>query len=410
MTDQPVTLRSVESLIDSNRPGLAFPSRLEARFELETREPRSRRLRAHTLHMLVAYNLFLFGDWLLVPDEMALSLGLHFLVVTPWMLLVTQLMKSVPRRRLREGAAATLPIIIVLQILCVFYFSNSPYANYYENFVLLPVLFTGTTQRLQFPYAIAVSVVIVATQIVAVAASGHMVWQVGLTASVTLAVSAYTALFSNFYMERDARRSFLRRVRESLRLEESDAASKRDALTDLGNRHSLNSRILQLLQGAVDGNSPVAVIMLDIVYFKAFNDRYGHPAGDVCLKRVAACVRAELRNETDLAVRYGGEEFLLLLPKTEMIDALRIAERIRRAVEALGIPHDGAFGRQSVTVSLGVTAAPVSTLSPEQLISAADTALYAAKRNGRNRVCPPILRNRMSSIEDSGIAIASINR
>jgi diguanylate cyclase (GGDEF)-like protein len=410
MTDQPVTLRSVESLIDSSRPGLAFPSRLEERFELETREPRSRRLRAHTLHMLVAYNLFLFGDWLLVPDEMALALGLHFLVVTPWMLLVTQLMKSVPGRRLREGAAATLPIIIVLQILCVFYFSNSPYANYYENFVLLPVLFTGTTQRLQFPYAIAVSVIIVAAQIVAVAASGHMVWQVGLTASVTLAVSAYTALFSNFYMERDARRSFLRRVRESLRLEESDAASKRDALTDLGNRHSLNSRILQLWQGTADGNSPVAVIMLDIDYFKALNDRYGHPAGDVCLKRVAACVRAELRNESDLAVRYGGEEFLLLLPKTEMIDALRIAERIRRAVEALGIPHDGAFGRQRVTVSLGVTAAPVSTLSPEQLISAADTALYAAKRNGRNQVCPPILRNRMSSIEDSGIAIASINR
>ena len=245
--------------------------------------------------MLVVYNLFLFGDWLLVPDEMALALILHFLVITPCMLLVAQLMKSVPGKRVREGAAATLPIIIVLQILCVFYFSKSPYANYYQNFVLLPVLFTNTTQRLPFRYAVAVSVVIVACQSVVVAASGHMAWQIGLTASVTLAVSAYTTLFSNFYMERDVRKSYLLRLRDLLRLVEADAELKRDSLTDLGNRHSLNSRITGLWQSADDRNSPVAVIMLDIDYFKAFNDRYGHPAGDVCLKRVAACVRAELR-------------------------------------------------------------------------------------------------------------------
>jgi predicted signal transduction protein with EAL and GGDEF domain len=129
-----------------------------------------------------------------------------------------------------------------------------------------------------------------------------------------------------------------------------------------------------------------------------------------CLKRVAACVRAELRNDGDLGVRYGGEEFLLLLPRTEMADAVRVAERIRRATEALGIPHHGAVRHSSVTVSLGVTAAPASTLSAEELISAADTALYAAKRNGRNQVCPPLLRHRGSSNEGSGTSIVSINR
>jgi diguanylate cyclase (GGDEF)-like protein len=134
-------------------------------------------------------------------------------------------------------------------------------------------------------------------------------------------------------------------------------------------------------------------VLLDVDHFKAFNDLYGHPAGDACLKRIAACVTAELRNVDDLAVRYGGEEFLLLLPATDVADAVRIAERVRRAIAALGIPHDGAEKTGLVTASLGVAAAPVSALSSTELIAAADIALYTAKRNGRNQVCPPLLRD-----------------
>jgi diguanylate cyclase (GGDEF)-like protein len=409
MTDDPAKLEAVESFIDARQQALAFPSWLERQFEFDTRGRRSQRLRANTLHMLVVYNLFLFGDWLLVPDEIALALFLHFLVITPWMLIVAWSMRGAPRRVVREGGAATLPVAIVLQILCVFYFSRSSYANHYQYFVLLPILFTNTVQRLPIRYAAVVSVSIVACQCAAIIASGHMDWPVGIMASVTLAVCAYTTLFSSYYLERDFRRSYLHGLRDRLRLAEADAESKRDALTDLANRHSLNARIAQLWRSA-DADSPVAVILLDIDYFKAFNDRYGHPAGDSCLKRVAACVMAELRDDEDLAVRYGGEEFLLLLPGADLADATRVAERIRRAIEALGIPHDGAVGRQAVTVSLGVTAAPVSILSAEELVAAADTALYAAKRNGRNQVCPPLLRDRLAPSADAGAAIVSINR
>src|SRR5205823_6279295 len=119
---------------------------------------------------------------------------------------------------------------------------------------------------------------------------------------------------------------------------------------------------------------------------KLFNDRYGHVTGDACLKRVAACVTAELRSNDDLAVRYGGEEMLVLLPKTDASDAMRIAERIRRSVEALGIPHEGLGARRTVTISSGAAAAPAPTISALELIAAADVALYAAKRNGRNQV------------------------
>jgi len=112
---------------------------------------------------------------------------------------------------------------------------------------------------------------------------------------------------------------------------------------------------------------------------------------------------------TELAVRFGGEEFLILLPRTEMIEAVRVAEKIRRAIEALGIPHDGAVGRRCVTVRLGVATAPVSTLSAEELVSTADSALYAAKRNGRNQVYPPLLRDRTSPSEDSGGSVISVH-
>jgi diguanylate cyclase (GGDEF)-like protein len=103
-------------------------------------------------------------------------------------------------------------------------------------------------------------------------------------------------------------------------------------------------------------------------------------------------VLAELRNENDLAVRYGGEELLVLLPDLSLPDAMRVAERIRRSVEALAIPHQALGQRGVVTVSCGAASGPVSALSAQELIASADTALYAAKRNGRNQVWPPLVR------------------
>lgn len=179
---------------------------------------------------------------------------------------------------------------------------------------------------------------------------------------------------------------------DRLRHAEIERASKHDALTDLGNRHFLSERLDELWAKGDASVSPVAAIMLDIDYFKAFNDGYGHIAGDACLKRVAASMSSELRGGDGLAVRYGGEELLVLLPKTDMTQAIQVAERIRRSIETLGIPHNGNGAHGVVTASLGVAAGPVSTMSPQEIFAGADAALYAAKRDGRNRVWPPLLR------------------
>lgn len=397
-----LTRAQLEGFIADRRKTLVFPPWLEQRFESDTRFRRTYRLLANTRHVAVVYNLFLIGDWMLTPDAFSLALKLHFLVVTPWMMIVWLIIRSEPGRVMRECLAATLPMAIVAQIACIFYFSGSPFATHYQYLSLLPVLFTNTIQRLPFPYAVFASLAIIAIQGVAIVASGHMPLPVGVMAVVTLAACAYTTLFSNFYLERDFRRSYLHRLRDRLTTQEAEAEARRDALTGLENRHSLNLRIRQLWSPDGAADFPVAIVLLDIDYFKNFNDRYGHPAGDACLKRVAAALASELRGAEDLAVRFGGEEFLLLLPRCELSEAMKLGERARRAVEALGVPHEASPIRQCVTVSLGVAVAASGTLSPAELIAAADAALYAAKHNGRNQLYPPLVRDHAVPLESCG--------
>lgn len=127
---------------------------------------------------------------------------------------------------------------------------------------------------------------------------------------------------------------------------------------------------------------PVALIMLDIDEFKSINDRYGHPQGDAVLRRIAAVVRENSR-DPDVAARYGGEEIALILPHTDLDGAHAIAERIRQSLAALEVPLPNGGGSLRITASLGVAAA--SEGSEAGLIHAADTALYRAKRDGKNR-------------------------
>ena len=133
--------------------------------------------------------------------------------------------------------------------------------------------------------------------------------------------------------------------------------------------------------------APLTLIMIDVDRFKAFNDLYGHPAGDACLRAVARALAGSLRRPADLAVRYGGEEFAVLLPSTDAAGALIAAARIQDAVRAAGVPHAGSEGG-ILTLSLGVAILTPGSggNGPAALVEAADDALYAAKRAGRNQV------------------------
>ena len=132
-------------------------------------------------------------------------------------------------------------------------------------------------------------------------------------------------------------------------------------------------------------SSSIAALLIDVDYFKLYNDRYGHAAGDKCLHKVAHAIKLPLKRPADLAARYGGEEFVVILPETEASQALQIAERIRLRVAAMGLEHAGS-GFGAVTISIGVAVAiPHADVKESALLLAADRALYAAKGAGRNR-------------------------
>ncbi|MDQ5905593.1 MAG: hypothetical protein QG590_74, partial [Pseudomonadota bacterium] len=132
---------------------------------------------------------------------------------------------------------------------------------------------------------------------------------------------------------------------------------------------------------------PMSLLMIDVDDFKAYNDEYGHQAGDDVLIRIAAICSDETQRSTDLAARYGGEEFCVILANTDAGGALRVAEGIAAAVRNMDIPHKRATAARVVTVSIGVaTSLPEVRHSPQDLLAAADAALYVAKRAGRNRV------------------------
>jgi len=160
--------------------------------------------------------------------------------------------------------------------------------------------------------------------------------------------------------------------------------SREDPLTTLGNRLRLREDLEVLRGRAKRYNHSYAMVLCDVDHFKAYNDRYGHLAGDNALQRVAETISACLRGG-DTAYRYGGEEFLVVLPEQDARAAAAIAERLRRAVQDLEIPHEANAPQDVVTVSAGV-AALSTTGDPDELLKRADASLYAAKKAGRNRV------------------------
>jgi diguanylate cyclase (GGDEF)-like protein len=161
-----------------------------------------------------------------------------------------------------------------------------------------------------------------------------------------------------------------------------------DGLTGVANRRRFDESLDAEWRHCRRLKSPLSLFMVDIDHFKMFNDSYGHQAGDACLQEVAAILKGQLGRSHDLVARYGGEEFVCLLPGISMVNALQKAETMVRAVRERFLPHSSSTTDSVVTISLGMAVTvPGPDLRPDDLVSAADAQLYAAKRQGRNRVC-----------------------
>lgn len=180
---------------------------------------------------------------------------------------------------------------------------------------------------------------------------------------------------SHLYQELEAANQKLRRL------------ASLDGLTQVANRRLFDERFEKEWLRLAREQASLSLILCDVDFFKAYNDTYGHQAGDECLQQVALAITESVRRPADLVARYGGEEFAVILPNTESAGAVQVAESIRKRVEALAIVHATSTVSKYITLSLGVaTLIPSSTALSATLILAADKALYQAKASGRDAV------------------------
>ena len=199
---------------------------------------------------------------------------------------------------------------------------------------------------------------------------------------VLIAVSAMVAMVGILKKQVDERTRELELANEQLRL-----LSTLDGLTGISNRRYFEELLGQEWKRGLRDKTPISLLMIDIDFFKNYNDTYGHQAGDECLRQIADAFAHRVRRPGDFTARYGGEEFVILLSNTSIKGAVKVGEDVRQLIENLRIPHETSNVSQYVTASIGIVSVVPNTYNdPAGFVKKADIALYSAKRSGRNKI------------------------
>jgi diguanylate cyclase (GGDEF)-like protein len=367
---------------------LRFDHKTRLRYEAEHGAERVATLRAAIYVGLFLYNAYNLTSVALLHDVLALSVGLRVLVVTPMSLALAWTIGRLPshlREPLVLGALMGAYFIPVF----LFWLTSEPLGAFTFGEFSLTLIFGNMLLPLRFRHAVLFTCWAFAITAVAILAKPDLDPMLRFAFSVQLATACLFSLYANYRTERRRCLDYLLALKARLEAGVAEAArqqyqdlSRTDALTGLPNRRLLNERMDQWFKE----EAPFAVVMIDIDHFKLFNDVLGHPAGDDCLRDVAA-VFAQVSKGTDMvAARFGGEEFTLAVKDAGDLAAARLARHIVQAVESLAIVHPGrSDGVGVVTVSVGVAFKPAGNSASQAVtFEAADRALYEAKRRGRN--------------------------
>lgn len=383
----------------ASRLFMRFEPEQEVDFQQANALPRLRHFLVSGAISIVNYNAFLLVDAMLVPDVLEQALLLRLFLFTPLGALFIGLcwryrhfVLTLPNWLLEVGVAmygvaASLTIAMLLQQ------THSPYAYAYHAGFVAVLLYGNLVQRLRFVCALGFTLTVLLIHYHAAwtgpAMPAPVHWpMLGLVS----ALAGYT-LMTNRRLEHEERQRYLQLSRaQSLRgqLRESRAqlevVSRLDALTGVANRRGFDIHLQHIASQQWRQGQSLSLILVDVDHFKAFNDRYGHPTGDECLRLVAKALDHQLPKGDALVARWGGEEFVLVLPGLGAAQACDLATNLQQRVQALGIRHECSPTAPSVTISLGVAVwAGASLETLDQLVARADEALYRAKHLGRNR-------------------------
>jgi diguanylate cyclase (GGDEF)-like protein len=378
---------------------LLFQEALERHFEEQTGPERCRRLWLGGLLAIGIFNLVLVICRLAHPNMLTRSIVLTLCLITPAAFLINLLMLYQPRKVVRELSVALVTTAVVLGLLYLGSLGDLVLVTLTQFGVATTVVFANSVMRLRSLYAFGMSSVLAIAELAFYFHShlpGSSARALGM--SLTLATLLFS-MIANYSHNREERLNFLFCLRGDLLIGELSQANKdlaiaaeEDSLTGLANRRGFDRRLGEAWAEAGETGSVLAIVLIDLDHFKRLNDSFGHFYGDKVLRRVGRLLQETLRKEADFAARFGGEEFVILLPGTSIEQALLVAERIRKLVELAGLPAlegGGNFGASaSATISCGVAAgSPLQFEHVQQLLDFADKALYQAKFTGRNAVC-----------------------
>ncbi|MBB4350870.1 GGDEF domain-containing protein [Aliirhizobium cellulosilyticum] len=378
-----VTLEQVEAQIAHRFALLRFEPEIELLFRQDYVAERNRLIGIWAVIGLFIYDLVYFGDRAMIPDVLTEVTALRLLVFTPAVIACALVVRRWPSSRLYDALSVLVAVLGVSLPMAAAVGSQSSYLLIYQNYNAAAFLFFVIALRPLFPAMLAGLVLMCVSHLSAAYLTGAFdavtfggIVTFYLMLSIFLAAAAY-------FLERTDRRNFLNQLRAALLYRQLEVNSERDELTGLLNRRSL-ARIGRESWSAEAETPVVSAILLDIDHFKRFNDLYGHIDGDACIRTVSQHICATV-GKANCVFRFGGEEILVLLPGQTSLQALATAEKIRRAVEGLAIPH-GKSDHGVVTASLGVASAMPAQMAIEKLLQRADEALYEAKHRGRNTV------------------------
>jgi diguanylate cyclase (GGDEF)-like protein len=376
------------------RASLHFPPALEDRFEAETRLQRNRMLMTAGGAGLVISIAFYFVMLAVLPD-VAEETRRIYLGTIPLNLAALLLLRLNPRPVLRESALLVANAATVCACLYLFSLSHAPDAAVFVASFAVLMVCSAIGAQLRFSYALVSTMLIVGVYSAAVDLRPNLDEAVRQTLKFSAFCIAAYGLLANWRLELEQRRSYVVGLKDRLqrhdamrRTLELDELTRRDPLTGLANRRAYDTWLAGTWSREADREGRIGLIVVDIDRFREYNEFCGHDAGDDCLKKVAVCLRDQLRGTSDQIARLGGAGFAVLLPGLSEEICADVAERLRAAVERMELPHLGLGVNGIVTVSAGVASHVVLPGSaPSSLFQAADTALYQSKIFGRNRVC-----------------------
>lgn len=402
---------SAQEVLTRGHAWLRFPAALEAQFQSDTLEPRRKLLAICGLIGCIGALIGTSNVHNLTPDIAPMVWRLVLIWLAVALLSLAAVWWLPPRwRRNWQGEALTALMALSIAAVAVWMTTASRFdtAITHSANVAIVVIYACIAARQRFVWALGVTVL-------------AFVGYVGLTKVATplqelvlggniklMAVSYALVLIANYSFEHMERRNWLLRQLEkqqrSALLETSERLhhlSTLDPLTGLANRRQFDTDLRQAWSQAAMTQSPIAFLMVDVDFFKLYNDTYGHPAGDACLKKISQALSDLATVQVGITTRLGGEEFGLLLPGCTLPQAMATATALCKRVQDARIDHSTSTTAAHVTVSIGVAQAwPANGGEPHDVVAQADRGLYRAKETGRNRACAAPLEEATPATHD----------